>query len=256
MKIATWNVNSIRAREDVVLDWLEANEPDVLCVQETKVTDQEFPEDGFADLHYEMAYFGQRTYNGVAIFGLEDLKDVVRGLPGDGPDAEKRLIAATVDGVRVINVYVPNGQQLGSEKYKYKLAWLDKLQTFVAQELKKHDQLVLCGDFNIAPTDDDVWDLAAMESGLFISDAERAKLKALLDCGLQDSLKQVSPAKRQFTWWDYRGNGYAKNMGMRIDHLLVTPKVIERAQAVKIHKRVRGGPSPSDHVPVVLELGS
>ncbi len=254
MKIATWNVNSIRVRKDGVLDWLEAHEPDALCVQETKVVDQAFPEDDFADIHYEAVYFGQKTYNGVAIFSQDDAEDVVKGFEPPGQESEKRLIAATVGGVRIINVYVPNGQAYNSPKFQYKLRWLDDLRDFVRGELQKHEQLVLCGDFNIAPQDDDVWNIKEFTSGLFISPEERAKLDALKDCGLSDALKHLHPQGGQFTWWDYRSNGYAKNLGMRIDHILVSQPVLDRTKSVTIHKSVRGSTTPSDHVPVMIEL--
>ena len=151
VKIVTWNVNSLRAREDLVLDWIEAHEPDVICLQETKVTDQEFPEDAFGDLDYDVVYFGQQSYNGVAIAAREELKDVVRGFPGNGPEDEKRLIAATVAGVRVVNIYLPNGQSYGSDKYAYKLGWMDDLQRFIEAGPPPSEPLVLLGDFNIAP---------------------------------------------------------------------------------------------------------
>lgn len=255
MKIATWNVNSLRKREDTVLDWLEAEDVDVLCLQETKVTDQEFPEDAFGDLGYDVCFHGQRTYNGVAIISRDEPEAVTMGLPGDPEDREARLIAATVAGTRVVNVYVPNGQALDSDKFRYKLRWLERLAAFMRQSIEQHARVVLCGDFNIAPEDRDVWDASEFSSSLFISEEERAHLGRVRDAGLSDAFRAVhAEAERPFTWWDYRGGGFERDRGMRIDHLYVSAGLRDHLVDVRVHRDQRGRPEPSDHVPVVLEL--
>ncbi len=255
MRVATWNVNSLRSREDVVLDWLEAWRPDVLMLQETKVTDQEFPEDAFGDLDYDVVYHGQRTYNGVAILARGELTDVVRGFPGDPPDADRRLLAATVGGVRFVDVYVPNGQALDSDKYRFKLAWLEQLAGFLAAGPGPDTPLVLAGDFNIAPLDLDVPEAGPRPGELFVSAPERAAFARLLGWGLTDTLRHFQPtAPRLYTWWDYRGGAWERDLGMRIDHILVTSPVLARARAVQVDAKVRGQRTPSDHAPVVLDL--
>lgn len=253
MKIVTWNINSLRAREDLVLDWMEAHGPDIVCLQETKVTDQEFPEDAFGDLDYDVVYFGQQTYNGVAIAAREELRDVVRGFPGAGEADDKRLIAATVAGLRIVNIYLPNGQAYGSDKYRFKLDWMDQLQTFLEQA-RPTDPLVLLGDFNIAPRDVDVHDAYGTGEQLFISQAERERFERLLDWGLSDALLAFDAEPGRYTWWDYRGGAFDMNQGMRIDHLLVTAPVMARARAVWVDREARAADGPSDHAPVVMEL--
>ena len=254
VKIATWNVNSIRARESVVLDWLEANEPDVLLMQETKIADQEFPEDGFGDLDYDVQYFGQSTYNGVAIASRHPIEDVVKGLPGDDDAAERRMIAATIQGVRTICVYVPNGRMVGSETFRYKLDWLDRLQAFITSTCRTDQPVVLAGDFNIAPTDDDVWDEERYCNVLFCTEDERSRFRRLLDWGFVDLVHHVHPEPRQFTWWDYRAGNWQKNRGLRIDHVLATQPIVARIRGIAIDRVVRGGHDPSDHAPVTLSL--
>lgn len=252
MKIATWNVNSIRARGDVVLDWVEANDPDVLCMQETKIIDQEFPEDEFGDLDYDVAFYGQPTYNGVAIAAREEPEEVVKGLPGDGEEDERRLISAVVEGVRIICVYVPNGRQVGSDTFAFKLEWLDRLHAFIDEISSPNDPVVLCGDFNIAPRDGDLWN-PQMKGGLFSTEEERGRFQRLLDWGFTDMVHHLDPSPKQFTWWDYRAGGWQKNQGLRIDHILATEPLVERTTRVTIDRAVRGEHNPSDHVPVILE---
>ena len=253
VKIATFNVNSLRAREDIVLDWLEHEDPDVLCIQETKLTDQEFPEDGFGDLDYDVVYHGQPAYNGVAIVSHEAAEDVVRGF---GEEDDRRFIAATVEGIRVVCVYVPNGESYGADKYHYKLRWLAELEEVLKKELAAHESLVLCGDFNIAPRTEDVHDAETREQNeIFMSPEERAAFARLLDLGLTDAFAHLHPdAERPYTWWHYRGGSWERNRGLRIDHHLVTKAVLDRTKSVTIHRAMRGGESPSDHVPVVLEI--
>lgn len=256
MRIASWNVNSLRAREDVVLDWLEEHDPDVLCMQETKLTDQEFPEDPFGDLNYDVVYRGQPAYNGVAIAAHEELKDVEYGLQSDPPNAEPRLIAATVAGVRIIDIYLPNGQAFGSEKYRYKLDWMARLVDHVANRCDPDSPVVICGDYNLAPAAADVWwdEANTGVDRLFVSQAERSQFVRLLELGFVDAYRHFYPDLRAYTWWDYRNASWETNHGLRIDHVLVTRSVIDRAKDVKIHTMMRGEPSPSDHVPIVLEL--
>ena len=255
MKIATWNVNSIRARENVCLDWLEKNEPDVLLLQETKLVDQEFPEDGFGDLDYDLCFYGQQTYNGVAIASRLPITDVVKGLPADNSESERRLIAATIEGVRVICVYVPNGRTVGSKSFEQKLAWLDQLYAFVNATVRPDQPMVLAGDFNIAPHDEDVWDTARYNRNtLFTTDAERSRFQRLLEWGTVDLFRHLHPRPKQFTWWDYRAGNWQKDRGLRIDHMLVTKPILDRVEGIVIDRAVRGQLEPSDHVPVVLSL--
>lgn len=255
MKIVTWNVNSLRAREDLVLDWIEREDPDVLCMQETKLTDQEFPEDAFGDLDYDVVFHGQPAYNGVAIAAHEPLEDTRLGMEAEQGD-DRRVLAATIEGIRVIDVYVPNGESYGADKFHYKLRWLEKLEALLKEELASHDQLVLCGDFNIAPRPADVHDADTREQNeIFMSPEERAAFSRLLDLGLIDSFEHLhGDAEKPYTWWHYRGGSWERNRGLRIDHLLVTPAVLERTKSVTIHRAMRGEEGPSDHVPVVLEL--
>jgi exodeoxyribonuclease-3 len=254
MKIATWNVNSIRARESVVLDWVEANEPDVLLMQETKISDQEFPEDAFGDLDYDVVYYGQATYNGVAIASRHPIEDVVMGLPGDDDAAERRLIAATIRGIRTVCVYVPNGRTVGSETFRYKLDWLDRLHAFMEQTTRPDQPVVLAGDFNIAPTDDDVWDQLLFQNVLFCTEDERSRYRRLLSLGLVDLVAHVHKEPKQFTWWDYRAGNFQKNRGLRIDHILATKPIVERLRAISLDREVRAKHDPSDHIPVTLSL--
>lgn len=253
MKIATWNVNSLRVREDVVLDWLEKHKPDVLCMQELKMTDQEFPEDAFGDLNYDTTSFGQRSYNGVAIVSRPEMFSVVKGFPGDPPDQEKRLISATIEGVRVVCVYAPNGQAIGSDKFAFKLEWFRRLKAWLESTSTPDTPLLVCGDFNVAPATNDVWDPAV--NGQHLASApERAALADLQAFGLIDTFRHLEPEKKQFTWWDYRSGSWERNMGLRIDHFLLTPPLLACAKKIFIDEDLRGQPTPSDHVPVVLEL--
>jgi exodeoxyribonuclease III len=254
VKIATWNVNSIRARENIVLDWVEANDPDVLMMQETKIPDQEFPEDGFGDLDYDVVFHGQPTYNGVAIASHHEITDVVRGMPGDDELAERRLLAATIEGIRIFCVYVPNGRQIGSETFRYKLDWLDRFTLFVQANLRPDQPAVIAGDFNIAPGDADVWDVERYHGALFATEDERSRFRKLIEWGFVDMVAHTTKEPHQFTWWDYRAGNFQKNRGLRIDHVLATKPIVERTTGVSIHRDVRAGLDPSDHVPVMLSL--
>ena len=254
MKIVTWNVNSLRTREDLVLNWIEAHEPDVVCLQETKTTDQQFPEDAFGDLDYDVVYFGQRSYNGVAIAARNVIDDVVKGMPGEGPDDDRRLIAATIDGIRIINIYLPNGQSYQSEKYQFKLNWIDRLQSFIESGPPAEEPVVLLGDFNIAPRDVDVHIGYGTGEQLFISSEERMRYQRLLDWGFTDTLLHFSSERQPFTWWDYRGASFERNLGMRIDHILASAPVMRRSLSCTVDRNARSLSQPSDHAPVILEI--
>ncbi|MFZ5475741.1 MAG: exodeoxyribonuclease III [Myxococcota bacterium] len=251
MNITSWNVNSLRARLDRVLAWVDAHEPDVLCMQEVKCVDGEFPFEPFRARGYHVETFGQKTYNGVAIASRAPMSDVARGLP-DAGDPQARGITARVDGVRVVNLYVPNGGDLTSDKYTYKLGWLEKLKDAVSPFCG--EPLVVCGDFNIAPSDDDVYDPAGWKGQVLCSDAERERFRSLLDLGLVDAFRVFEKRPRQYTWWDYRGNMWSQNNGLRIDHHLLSPQVAARAIDVTVDLDERGRTQASDHAPVTLHL--
>ncbi len=252
MKIATWNVNSLKVRLPQLLDWLAANQPDVVCLQETKLEDAKFPLYEIQKAGYEAAFSGQKTYNGVAILSKTAAQDIAYGIP-DFPDEPKRVLAATIDGVRTICIYVPNGQSVGSDKYQYKLQWLAALNTWLKHELAKHPKLAVLGDYNIAPEDRDVYDPAAWEGQVLFSEPERAALRALEEIGLRDAFRLFEQPEESFTWWDYRMAAFRRNMGLRIDHVLLSPAL--HCTACTIDKAQRKLERPSDHAPVVAEIG-
>ena len=254
MHIATWNVNSLRVRLDILLDWLKKQEPEVVCLQETKLTDDLFPVSPLADLGYQAVFTGQKTYNGVAILSRLPLTDVMVALPEAPGEDEKRFIAATVQGVRVVNVYVPNGQAVGSPKFAYKLAWLERLRTFLATTYTLADALVLCGDFNVAPEPRDVYDAPKAEGEILFHPEERAAFARLLAWGLQDALRLHHAEGGLYSWWDYRAAAFRRNLGFRIDHILVTPPVAARCAAVMLNRELRRLEKPSDHIPVIARL--
>jgi len=253
LKLATWNVNSLNVRLPHVLDWLQAQQPDALCLQELKMEDAKFPREAFDAIGYQAAFSGQKTYNGVAILTRERPDDVVAGIPGYA-DEQKRVIAVTLGGVRVICVYIPNGQSVDSEKYVYKLAWLAELEKFVAGEIARYGQVALLGDYNIAPEDRDVYDPAAWTGLVLCSEPERAAFTRLTALGLKDSFRQFEQADKSYTWWDYRMNGFKRNLGLRIDHILLTADLAARCQAVAIDLEPRRLERPSDHAPVIATL--
>lgn len=254
MKIATWNINSIRARKDRLLAWLEANRPDVVCLQEIKVIDDEFPAEELTALGYSAVVHGQKTYNGVAILARSAPLDPAIGLADGVDDPQARLIAATVGELRVVNVYVPNGQSPGTDKYAYKLAWLARLRTWLDERCDPAQPLVLCGDFNVAPDDRDVHDPAAWEGKIMCSEPEREALRQVVRWGLVDSYRLHHDEGGKFTWWDYRRLAFPRGEGLRIDHLFVTAPLAARCASVEIDREARKGKLPSDHAPVVLEL--
>ena len=250
MYVATWNVNSIHAREERVLTWLEANEPDVCCLQELKVVDEKFPREAVRALGYQVETHGQRTYNGVAILSREPLSDVERGF-GDGEDDEQaRFLAATTTGVRIMCAYMPNGQAVGSEKYAYKLRWFERLTAYLDQRLDPTAPALLCGDFNVAPADLDVYDPEGWEGSVLCSADERAALEKVLGDRLIDVVRCLHPETQLFSWWDYRQLGFPKNRGLRIDHIVATPPLAERALDAGVDREARKGKQPSDHAPV------
>ncbi len=254
MKIATWNVNSLKVRLPQVLDWLAAQQPDVLCLQELKLEDKAFPLAEIEAAGYRAAFSGQKTYNGVAILSRSESQNVERGIPGFD-DPQQRVIAASVDGVRIVCVYIPNGQSIASDKYQYKLRWLAALTDWLRDELEKYPQLALLGDYNIAPEDRDVHDPSAWKDQVLCSEPERAAYRGLIGLGLVDAFRQFEQAEKSFTWWDYRMMGFRRNLGLRIDHILLSPGLVTTCMACTIDKAPRKLERPSDHAPVIAVLG-
>lgn len=255
MKIATWNVNSVRVRMPHLLQWLQDAQPDVVGLQELKCLDEQLPRADIEAAGYQVVSNGQKTYNGVALLAKAPLEQVTRDIPGFA-DEQKRVIAATVNGVRVINAYVVNGQAVGSEKYAYKLRWLQALHGYLQEELRQHPRLLLMGDFNIAPQPEDTHDPAAWEGQILCSDAERAALRGLLDAGLEDSFGRFPRPEQSFTWWDYRQAAFRRNMGLRIDHILLSPALAPACRRWWVDLAPRRLEKPSDHAPVLVELDS
>ena len=254
MIIATWNVNSVIARLPLVLKWLGQARPDVLCLQETKCVDDRFPAREFEEIGYRAEVFGQPTYNGVAILSRTPLTDVQRGFPDDDVSAHARLIAATVGGVRVVNVYVPNGQSVGSEKYDFKLGWMRRLREFFDEECWADDDVLLCGDFNVAPEDRDVHDPRLWRGKILCSERERAALGEVKDWGFTDAFRARTEEDGHYSWWDYRAGSFRRNNGLRIDHIWVSEPLAGRALRSWIDKEPRGWERPSDHTPVLVEV--
>lgn len=254
MRIATWNVNSVKAREERLLAWLERHGHDVVCLQELKLEAEKFPAAAVRQLGYESVVLGQRTYNGVAILSRAPLDDVQCGFADDDEDTQARFIAATTRGVRIMSAYVPNGQAIGSEKFVYKLRWLERLGRFLTARLPADQPAALCGDFNVAPEAIDVHDPAAWEGHVLCSPEERAALASAIDGRLVDVVRRLSPDVRMFSWWDYRQLAFPKNHGLRIDHIYVTPSLAARATAAGIDREARKGKLPSDHAPVWVEF--
>lgn len=250
MKLATWNVNSLKVRLPQLLDWLAQVKPEVVCLQETKLEDPRFPRAELEAAGYVAAFSGQKTYNGVAIVARTALEDVSTGFPQE----QKRLIAATVGGVRVVCVYCPNGQALGSDKYEFKLQWFAQLRAWLREELARHASLAVLGDFNVAPEDRDVHDPKAWEGQVHVSPPERAAFGALLDLGLADAFRLFPQPEKSFSWWDYRRMGFRRNAGLRIDQILVSADLAKRCTACTIDKGPRRLERPSDHTPVVAEF--
>jgi exodeoxyribonuclease III len=248
--IATWNVNSLRVRLNHVLEWLVLRQPDVLALQETKVEDQYFPEEILRQAGYHVLFNGQKTYNGVALMSRIRMSNSITILP-DTDNIQRRILIANIGSLRIVNVYVPNGASLDSDKYRYKLNWLSKLQAHLRQELNHYPQLIVLGDFNIAPEDKDVHDPAAWAGKVLVSPAERQALKAILGLGLKDSFRLFTDEAGHYSWWDYRAGAFRRNHGLRIDHILSSSALVPYCIRCEIDKEPRGWEKPSDHVPVI-----
>jgi exodeoxyribonuclease-3 len=253
MKIATWNVNSLRVRLPQLLEWLAAHQPEIVCLQETKLDDPGFPVDPIHDAGYVPLFSGQKTYNGVAILSRAAPRDALTGIPGF-EDAQKRALAATVEGLRIVCLYVPNGQSVESDKYRYKLEWLAAVNAWLKDELAHHSRVAVVGDFNIAPEERDVHEPAAWEGRVLFSAPERKAFQDLLALGLRDAFRLFTQPEKSFTWWDYRVNAFRRNMGLRIDHILVSEGLATACTSCSIDVASRGVERPSDHAPVTLQL--
>jgi len=253
LKLATWNVNSIRARLDAVLDWLETEQPDVLCMQETKVEDDDFPSDELQMLGYAVAMAGQPTYNGVAICSRLPMKEIEVGLLGAPPDADKRLIAATIGGIRVLSAYIPNGRSVGSPAFAEKLAWLAQLRRTLSERESGRD-VFLGGDFNVATDERDVFDPEAFRGKVHFHPDERRELEELKQLGFVDTFRRFEERGGLYSWWDYRAGGFRKNQGLRIDYAFLSRGLAARSKACRMDEKPRHQDKPSDHIPVVVEL--
>jgi exodeoxyribonuclease-3 len=253
MKIASWNVNSLKVRLPQVLEWLERADPDVLALQETKLTDENFPVEDINRAGYQVVYSGQKTYNGVAVLARDKLENPVTTIPGLD-DPQKRVLAVNVGELRVLNLYVVNGQDVGSDKFRYKLHWLNAVKTFIHHQLEHHKYLVVLGDFNIAPDDRDVYDPEIWHEKILCSSEERARLREILELGLVDSFRRFNSEGGHYSWWDYRAAGFRRNLGLRIDLILGSDKLMETATAAGIDREPRGWERPSDHTPVWTEF--
>ena len=255
MKIASWNVNSLNVRLPHLKQWLGEAKPDIVALQETKLEDAKFPDTDLAALGYRSVFSGQKTYNGVAIVSREMPSDVLTDVPGLA-DPQRRILAASIGDLRIVNLYVVNGQAVGSEKFAYKLDWLDKVTAFLAEEIKRHPNLVVLGDFNIAPADPDVHDPEAWRDQILCSEPERAALQRLLALGLHDSFRHFNQEPGHYSWWDYRMAGFRRNLGLRIDLVLASEALKPAMTGATIDRTPRTWDRPSDHTPVLLELHS
>jgi exodeoxyribonuclease-3 len=253
MKIATWNVNSLKVRLPHLLDWLAKRRPDVLCLQETKLEDHHYPAEALHEAGYECAFSGQKTYNGVAILSRAPLAGIAPGIPGFD-DSQKRVLAASVGGIRFVSAYVPNGQAVGSEKYEYKLKWMRLFADWLRGELARHPKLAVLGDYNVAPEDRDVHDPRLWAGQVLCSEPERAAFRQLLEAGLKDGFRLFTQPEKSFTWWDYRLNAFKRNMGLRIDHILLSPALAAECRSCNVDLAPRALERPSDHAPVIAEL--
>ena len=253
MKIATWNINSMNVRLPHVLEWLAANRPDMLVLQELKQVTDAFPAEALSEVGYSSIANGQKTYNGVAVISRTQATDPITEFPGFD-DPQRRVLAATISGIRIVDLYVPNGQAVGTEKYKYKLSWLAALRDFLQGELSRHEKLVVLGDFNIAPADEDVHDAEKWGEAILCSPLERKAFRELLDLGLSDVFRKFEQPEKAFSWWDYRAAGFRRNTGLRIDLILTSDAMTKRCSASYIDKEPRAWERPSDHAPVVAEF--
>ena len=250
MKIVTWNVNSIRMRMPRLLAWLAREQPDIVCLQETKVIDADFPTSELLRAGYKSLFYGQKTYNGVAILYRDEATNIVRGLPNDDHTADKRVLSALINGIQIINIYAPNGSEVSSPKYQYKLEWYQRLRGFMAS-LDPQTPVLLCGDFNVAPEDRDVWDVTQWQDQVLFSEPEKAALESIVSWGFTDALRLHHPEAGIYTQWDYRGLAFPRGWGVRIDHILISAPLISRCQDVMVDRQERKGEKPSDHAPVM-----
>ena len=253
MKLATWNVNSLKVRLPQVLEFLAAYRPDVLCLQETKLEDGNFPFAEITGAGYQAVFSGQKTYNGVAILSPHSPQEVTMGI-AEFDDPQKRVISALISGVRIINVYIPNGESIESTKYIYKLDWLQRLNACLKEELTRYPRLALLGDYNVAPEDRDVHDPNFWSGKVLFSAPERAAFKDMIALGLEDSFRLFEQPEKSFSWWDYRMNGFKRNLGLRIDHILVSEDLAKRCKSCTIVKEMRARERPSDHAPVIADI--
>lgn len=254
MKIATWNVNSLNVRLPHVQQWLDEYQPDVLVLQETKLVDEKFPVQEILDAGYQAIFSGQKTYNGVAMLSRQVGDDIVTDFPGFD-DPQRRILAATVDDVRIVNLYVPNGSEVGSDKYHYKLEWLQHCKDFIAAQLQHYPKVVVLGDFNIAPANIDVYDPEKWGEAVLCSPPEREALQAILDLGVTDIFRQLNPEEQVFSWWDYRQAAFRRNLGLRIDLILTSAALNSECVSVVVDKAPRKWERPSDHAPVMATFG-
>ncbi len=253
MKIATWNVNSMNVRQGHVIEWLQSQDPDVLVLQEIKQPTDKFPVDALRAIGYSSIASGQKTYNGVAVVSKTEATNAVTELPGFD-DPQRRVLATTIKNIRIIDLYVPNGSEVGSDKYRYKLGWLASLRDYVQSEMREHENVVVLGDFNIAPADEDVHDPEKWGDAILCSPLERQALAALLDLGLTDVFRKFDQPEKTFSWWDYRAAGFRRNAGLRIDLILSSASMAERCTASYVDKEPRRWERPSDHAPVIAEF--
>ncbi|HMQ04942.1 MAG TPA: exodeoxyribonuclease III [Pyrinomonadaceae bacterium] len=251
MKIATWNVNSINVRLPQMLDWIGRADPDVICLQETKCVDENFPFAALNEAGYETAFFGQKSYNGVAIVSKHDISDVVKGFPDDDEESPKRLIAGTVNGVRIVNTYIPNGTELGTDKFTFKLDWLMRLRRFFDAQYERQENVLLCGDFNVAMEDLDVWSVPHWEGKLHFTKTERAAMYNVKQWGFVDTFRKINGGKQEFSWWNYREGAWQRNRGLRIDYIWTSPALAEKCTDCIIDRSTRDLEKPSDHAPVI-----
>jgi exodeoxyribonuclease-3 len=255
VKIATWNINSIKSRVQHVINWSEVNQPDVLCLQETKCPDDKFPIQKLRAVGYEhAALFGERTYNGVAILSVFPIEKIQRNLPDDPANAQKRLLAGTINGIRIVNVYAPHGTRLGSEKYTYKLNWIKRLRNYFDTQFKRKENVLLCGDLNVAPHELDVWKISVWRNKLHFTKAERDAIQELKKWGFVDLFRQINDDAKEFTWWDHFLHSVEMDKGLRLDHLWASPPLAELCTDCWIDKKPRTLEHPSDHAPVVAEF--
>ncbi len=254
MLVATWNVNSVRARLPRLLPWLAERKPDLLLLQETKCRDEDFPAEDLRAAGYAAAIHGQKTYNGVAILAREPLEDVQRGFPGDPDPSQARVISARAGGIRIVSVYVVNGQAVGTDAYRFKLAWMARLAEHLGDLVRRDPETLVAGDFNVTFDDRDVYDPDRWREEILCSTPEREALRAILDHGLLDIFRRFHADGGHYTWWDFRTHGFQRGHGLRIDHALVTPAVAGRTRGVEIDREARGGEKPSDHAPLLVDL--